>query len=153
MTDEKYFSQWGQDKIIDQILKGKKKGVYIDIGAHDGITFSNSYFFEKYRNWTGICIEPNPNVFKKLVLNRPNTKNLDSVVYDVDGKLINFVVLSGYTEMLSGVINDYDNRHLQRINNELDGSGGSHQILKIETITLNKVLTDNLIDYVDLLSL
>lgn len=66
-----YFSQIGEDKYVDQkIFNGKSNGIFIDIEAHDGKTFSNSYFFEKYRNWTGICVEPLPVIYKKLKKNR-----------------------------------------------------------------------------------
>ncbi|MFC9599759.1 FkbM family methyltransferase [Peribacillus butanolivorans] len=42
----------------------------MDIGAQDGITFSNSYFFEKHKDWKGICAEPLPEVFELLRKNR-----------------------------------------------------------------------------------
>ena len=45
-----YYSQFNQDEIINTLLGNKKNGVFIDIGAYDGITFSNSYFFEKSNN-------------------------------------------------------------------------------------------------------
>jgi len=33
-----YYGQWLQDKIIEeQIFKGHKNGIFMDIGAHDGI--------------------------------------------------------------------------------------------------------------------
>jgi len=47
-------------------------GYFVDIGAHDGITNSNSYIFEKYFGWSGICVEPNPNLrsYQTLINNR-----------------------------------------------------------------------------------
>jgi hypothetical protein len=55
----KYFSQYKQDEFLDKVLfKKKQNGFFIEIGAHDGISFSNSFFFEKNRSWEGICIEP-----------------------------------------------------------------------------------------------
>jgi len=44
----------------------KRDGIFIDIGAFDGMEDSNSLFFEETRNWTGICIEPSPLEFNKL---------------------------------------------------------------------------------------
>ena len=44
----KYYSQYKQDKYIhDNFFEDKKDGVFLDIGASDGITLSNTYFFEK----------------------------------------------------------------------------------------------------------
>ena len=55
----KYYSQAGQDKFLHtKIFKNFKKGYFIDIGAYDGITFSNTLFFEKKLQWRGICVEP-----------------------------------------------------------------------------------------------
>ncbi len=67
----KYFSQYNQDKFLKEVVfSNKKEGFFIDIGAHNGILFSNSLFFEKFNDWSGICVEPNPSVFTKLILNR-----------------------------------------------------------------------------------
>ena len=35
-------------------------GVYVEIGGNDGMTASNTLFFEQHLNWTGVLIEPNP---------------------------------------------------------------------------------------------
>jgi hypothetical protein len=67
---DSYESQYRQDRYIDYLLKRSSGGIFLDIGAYDGITISNSYFFEKKRNWTGICIEPVPHLAEKLKLNR-----------------------------------------------------------------------------------
>ena len=45
---------------IDAIKNAKKKGVYLEIGAYNGISESVSLRFEKELNWNGILIEPNP---------------------------------------------------------------------------------------------
>ncbi len=43
-------SQIGQDMILDeQIFKGKRNGVFVEVGALDGFGASNTYFFEKER--------------------------------------------------------------------------------------------------------
>lgn len=63
-------SQLGQDMWVNEILNGKKNGFFVEIGAHDGITLSNSYFFEKELNWKGICIEASPFSFELLKKNR-----------------------------------------------------------------------------------
>jgi len=54
-----FYSQYNQDKFIyENFFHNKKEGVFIDIGAYDGLMLSNSKFFEDTMNWTGICIEP-----------------------------------------------------------------------------------------------
>src|SRR5210317_1045024 len=44
-------------------------GYYVEIGAHDGIGNSNTFFYEKYKNWKGVLIEPSFN-FNLLIKNR-----------------------------------------------------------------------------------
>lgn len=41
-------------------------GFYVELGANDGITQSNTKHFEIYKNWTGILIEPNERQFKTI---------------------------------------------------------------------------------------
>ena len=62
-----FYSQFGQDAFVfKEFFENKQNGIFIDIGAHDGESFSNSKFFEKTLNWKGICIEPIPEVFQEL---------------------------------------------------------------------------------------
>ena len=39
---------------------------YIEIGANDGVSQSNTKYLELFYDWRGILIEPIPSVFKKL---------------------------------------------------------------------------------------
>ena len=41
-------------------------GFFVECGGFDGETSSNSLFFEKDRNWTGLLIEADPGLYKKL---------------------------------------------------------------------------------------
>lgn len=66
-----YKSQSFQDIVLDRwMFEGARDGVFVDIGAADGVSFSNSYFFEKERGWRGLCIEPNREDFARLERNR-----------------------------------------------------------------------------------
>lgn len=69
--DVKYHSQWGQDRYLNEhIFNNKVGGVFVDIGAHDGITLSNTYFFEKNINRTGVAFEPLSGPYEKLKASR-----------------------------------------------------------------------------------
>jgi hypothetical protein len=52
-----FYSQIGQDKLVDFILNRKENGFFLDIGAQDPEDLNNTAFFEKYRNWNGVAIE------------------------------------------------------------------------------------------------
>jgi hypothetical protein len=62
----KHFSQSDQSKYIDELLNGKRDGFFIEAGAFDGESYSNSLFFERERNWTGLLIEAIPRYFNQL---------------------------------------------------------------------------------------
>ncbi|XP_013404867.1 protein Star [Lingula anatina] len=66
------YSQAGQSTLVDEILGHRTGGFFVESGAWDGETDSNSLFFEIFRNWTGILIEPDPWNFEKL--SRKNRK-------------------------------------------------------------------------------
>ena len=63
----KYYGQLWQDFEAELILekRGINCGRYLDIGAFDGVTFSNTKRFED-KGWEGICVEPISTSFQKL---------------------------------------------------------------------------------------
>ena len=68
-SGRRHFSQIGQSEFVDELLKGRRNGVFIECGAFDGETNSNSLFFELHRNWTGVLIEANP-IYHQSVLSK-----------------------------------------------------------------------------------
>ncbi len=50
-------------------------GYYVELGANDGITASNTASLEFYNGWRGLLIEPVPAQFEKLVFNRSSRRN------------------------------------------------------------------------------
>ena len=57
---EMYPGTIGQDLWVLERLNGKRNGVFIEAGAHDGIFASNTVRLERDFGWTGVLIEPNP---------------------------------------------------------------------------------------------
>lgn len=45
-------------------------GYFVELGANDGVTQSNSLYFEKHRGWRGLLVEPTPHNFLKCRNNR-----------------------------------------------------------------------------------
>jgi FkbM family methyltransferase len=58
-------SQHGEEKIVTSILGDISNGTVVDIGAADGVRFSNSKYFIDI-GWKAILIEPNPSTFNML---------------------------------------------------------------------------------------
>jgi hypothetical protein len=54
-----YYHDVRTDQFVDKyITKGKDAGYFIEIGAGDGELNSACYFFERYRDWRGMTVEP-----------------------------------------------------------------------------------------------
>jgi len=147
-----YSSQFGQDKwIAETVLPGIRSGVFVDVGAHDGITFSNTLYLETELGWNGLAIEPLPEVFERLRVNRRcAVSNL--CVGPRAGKAA-FQVVSGYPEMLSGIVSEYEERHVKRIKRELKEHGGSVRVIEVDCCTLNEVIAGHGITAIDYLSI
>jgi len=58
-------TQMGTLNAIRELLTESSPPYLVDVGAHDGTTFSNSAFFIK-KGWNAILIEPLPGPFQKL---------------------------------------------------------------------------------------
>lgn len=147
-----YHSQNNQDYFLDnQVFKGLTGGIFIDIGAHDGKTFSNTYFFEKFRDWKGICIEPLPDRFKDLEKNRNCIKvNACIAERNETGK---FLKIEGPSEMLSGLVSEYHPNHLQRIDKSLKLSGGTRMEIDVACININDLLAEHNLFSIDYCSI
>lgn len=55
-------------------LMNYENGFFIEVGANDGVTQSNTKRFEEFHGWKGLLFEPSPEIFDELVKNRPNSK-------------------------------------------------------------------------------
>ena len=76
----------GQEKqpilVNEKIFKNKlNNGFFVEAGAWDGESFSNTLFFELKKNWTGLLVEPNPDAFEMM------TKKVRTKIDKQGGKL------------------------------------------------------------------
>jgi FkbM family methyltransferase len=124
---------------LDALFEKKRDGYYIELGGNDGVTQSNTAFFEFNRNWKGILIEPSIPAFNQCVRNRPN-----SIV-------LNYACVSNeYTS--DKVAGDFTG-HLM---SSVDGARlGSTSLVEIPARTLTSILDEHAIpsQTIDVLSL
>ena len=67
--------------INEEIFKNRiKDGFFIEAGAFDGETFSNTLFFELKKNWTGLLVEPNPDAFEILQMKVSKTNTVQKAL-------------------------------------------------------------------------
>jgi len=114
----KFYSQVGQDRfLLENFFRGRRGGVFLDIGAYDGETFSNTLFFEKTMGWTGLCVEPLPSAFAKLRATRKTAcENICVADFEGEAEFCETDDRNGPNErMFSGLAATFDPRHWQRI--------------------------------------
>lgn len=108
------YSQNDEEKYILEALDGTV-GRFLDIGAHDGRTLSNTMALAE-RGWEGVCVEPSPNVFPALLKThekRPGIKCVNAPIipgnearvmpfYDSRGDLVSTTVQDHVVRWESG---------------------------------------------------
>jgi FkbM family methyltransferase len=152
LSSQGYVSQYGQDKWVAEILlPGKRGGVFVDIGAYDGISLSNTFYLEKNLGWTGLALEPMPAAFEKLRRNRTCVA-VQGCAGDPIGRR-RFRVVPPCAEMLSGLVDDYDDRHHARIKREISKSGAYSEEIEVDCYNINALLSENKFNHIDYLSI
>jgi FkbM family methyltransferase len=144
----KCYSQFEQDKFIyNKYFVNKSKGYFVDIGAHDGITFSNSKFFEEL-GWDGVCIEPNPKVFDMLLSNR-KCKCIKKAITNNKG-ISQFFQITDGPDMLSGLVGEFTDNAIARIHHELESFSESFDYIDVECDLFENIIQNNKIDFLSL---
>jgi len=137
-----YFGLSKLDKKIAPFLP-RRDGFYVELGANDGITQSNTYHFEKYKNYSGILIEPIPGKFTECKKNRSTRNhfvNCACVGFDYKKSTMELVYSNLMTTSLEG-----DSDILERMEH---AKSGEH-LIKDEIykfVIQAKTLTDILIE-------
>lgn len=65
----RYHGLNGLDKKMEAYL-GYDNGYYVELGANDGVTQSNTLYFERHRHWKGLLVEPAPHNYLQCRANR-----------------------------------------------------------------------------------
>lgn len=133
-------SQAGQDYwVYGEVFNEKRNGYFLDIGAHDGISISNTYLLEWRYNWDGLCIEANPQTYFSLTQNR-KAKCINACLDDKEGE-VEFALRG----IMGGIIsNNLDNQQIT----------AETAVQRIKTVPLIKVLEEygapRVIDYLSI---
>lgn len=150
-----YYSQCQEDLFLnDNIFKNKSQGVYIELGALDGVTYSNTKFFEDSLNWKGILIEPHPEKFKLLQQNRPGNLLFNNLV-SCHKEPLEYRYFVNNLSAVSGVQNTLSQHHFDTYfesNNEWIKTLTQNKIL-IKPVSLSEIIRSTNYEHIDLLSL
>ena len=97
-------SQWAEDlMLLPYLLRAADWGVgsFVELGALDGVTFSNTAVLERCFNWTGLLIEASPANFAALLRSRRKAATSFSAVCRPDeaGGRVNMTLGGGNVAM------------------------------------------------------
>ena len=81
-------AQLKQDIFVLNELMFKRNGFFVEFGAMEGLTNSNSYLLEKSYGWTGIVAEPGKNYHSDLYKNRRSIIDTRCVWKNSNEKLV-----------------------------------------------------------------
>ena len=140
-----YFKKFRKFNALNQLDKKMLEfidydnGYFIECGANDGVDQSNTWYFEKILNWSGILIEPLNKQFQELKKNR-SKKN----------KFFNLALCSSETENIL-LIEDNDLASKSSVHNS---KRVKSNIKSVNSTTLTKILDEvsapNLVDFFSL---
>ena len=128
---DKSRSDLHQDLFVLSELNFKKNGLFIEIGATNGVNGSNTYLLEEDFFWKGILVEPALNWHKALSSNRPKSIIDKRCVYSSSNSNIDFVEVYG-----TGLSSIKDMATSDKFAS-LREAGESY---KVETVSLNDLL-------------
>ena len=107
-----------QDICTLTLLQGYvKHGFFVEAGGYDGENLSNTLYLERYHNWTGLLIEPNPHLFRRILPLNRRCAAVNAGISTVANRAIEISFkLAG---PLGGIVTHLTPAHDTRIKNEL----------------------------------
>jgi len=148
-----YYSQWGEDQYLnDNYFHNKTNGTYIELGALNGVLYSNTKFFQDVLNWNGILIEPHPYAFNILTKTRPNNFLFNDLISS-EKKALQYRYFVNNLAAVSGVENTLPNKHFIEYYNNISNQKYEQNCMIIQPKSLSEIIHSTPIKHFDLLSL
>jgi FkbM family methyltransferase len=119
---------------------------YVEIGANDGVSQSNTKYLELYDGWKGILIEPIPNVFKKLTKNRGSNnffENKACCSFDFKSSQMKFLYANLMSVSIDGESDVKDRQEHAQIGGDALNPGEKSYEFTAIAATMNSILSKN----------
>jgi FkbM family methyltransferase len=139
------FSKMALNNLDDKLQAYLKSspGYFVEAGANDGVTQSNTYFLEKVRGWKGVLVEPIPELYSKCVVNRRRSKVYNRALVSTGNE--KKPITMHYANLMSCVdgalkSKTAQERHLT-VGLEVQGIQSSYSV-EIQAATITDILAD-----------
>lgn len=143
MDNQTYYAQYGEDRILNTIFN-RSTGCCVEVGGFDGITGSNTYFFERL-GWRCLVVEPMPEFCKKI--REIRSCELAEIAASDKSGVVDFYVAVG-VETLSTM--EKNEAHFARIKNL---SQQEVEKITVKTNRLDDILIDRGMTTIDFLTI
>lgn len=141
------------DRKLEKYLT-HRNGFFIEVGANDGFSQSNTYYFERFRGWTGILIEGIPELYQKCILERPKSKVFNYVlVAENFPELYATMKYANLMSIVKGALKseEADENHVKK-GSEIQKNVVPYEV-KVSARTLTSILEECQVNEIDFLSL
>jgi FkbM family methyltransferase len=143
---QKFYSQHGEDFILNEIFKDQNEGFFVEVGCIDGRRFSNTLTFEE-KGWKGICIEAHSDYIELLKKNRPGSIIEHCAVGEKDEDSITFYANS------RGSLSTLDKTREKLFNIKFGKYFTGFEEQQVVQLTLNTIFEKNAISKIDFISI
>jgi FkbM family methyltransferase len=132
-----------------------RNGFFVEVGGNDGISQSNTLYFEKHKGWKGLLIEAIPALAKKCRRNRPRciVANCALVASDYVEKTIEMSYCNLMSVVKGGMNSAEDEQNHIQNGKQFLADGEETYVVSVPAKTLSEVLNEHRIGHIDLLSL
>ncbi|BAY84079.1 methyltransferase FkbM [Calothrix parasitica NIES-267] len=130
----------GVGKFIEKYLS--QNGFFIEVGANNGFSESNTYYLERFRNWKGILIEPIPHLYQECVKERPNSQVFNCALVSSDFPEPEIEMMYGHTMSLVKGAFDDNNIESERVAFAGRKLGFTPYSIKVRARTLTSILDE-----------
>lgn len=138
---KKLYSQHDEEVIIRDFFQDRREGFFLDVGCAGPKKDSNTYYLESELGWSGIGVDALPEYADSWRRRRPKSRFFNYIATDRAGLVQTF-----YRSELPGISSI-------KPRTKFSGQEVKYTEIKIPTITLTKLLDDNHVSKVDLLSM
>ncbi len=136
------YSQSGEDIIISDLFRRLQilNPTYLDIGANDPVSLNNTY--RLYSSGSrGVCVEPNPVMYKRLLRKRKKDTCINAGVAFDEKKVADFYI---FPEKFHGLntFSKVEAEFWEHTGNEEIGRHKPEQVISMRLIDINEILEE-----------
>ncbi len=129
----------------------ERGGTFVEAGAFDGYWGSNTYWFERFRGWSGVLIEPLPELAERAHAERPRSRVIQCALVPPDYAQESIELR--YGGLMSVIAGTWDGDEEAHARSGANMQGSDTFVLRVPARQLSRVLDEASITDIDLLVL